>query len=878
MGTRGLYIYIWRGRYYVYYNRWDSYPKVLGRVLVSVIPSDPDEYKEWLSKKRSEYSEISNQFERIFTVSPSTLRENRSLVTSGVEKLATLPSYISPSPDDYLAEWTYTLDLDDETFMVIGYTCGFFRLSGIPPDWETHLEEAQNTPTSEILPTTPLAWEAVSRYSELKPVMVHPKRESRLNKRPAFVACKRLYELFISEHISNLWEASATTETQFLFREVVFAMICLASCSPDWVRLISSTNITYSRNDDSFWINRDEDWNYGIVLENEESQDSGELVSRFLRGFHLEGKEAGSAPKCASYWFSNALVILKRDILSQESYYEAVTYAVSKGRSEGRSHFNAIVVSIKHYILVRVVNECVEHTKRLGLVTRPESGSRVYFTLYDNKSGEGGHITVSKDEELGPSSANGQPSCDAKQTRHVQPDIITPYLLSEGDWADDNDESAFEIIAHFFEATQTEMLKPSTRLGDGIFPNEIYKDIIKYLDKHTNRSCLNVSRAFRHFASDTFFMDNELTLVSRPGGEPECFHPAVGFLGPFKPVSYSSIWYNIPETSPQGLALQWIPIVGAPDGSASMEPAIILWFPSRLKGSSTAQKMITDQLVQGCPFVEPTALGEALYESSSSNSHGIDYSLFERFLPTQDTIATSKDVAALYSTAFYLKLGIVEPGLDLGLDMTPPVPHIARLPRNTFMQVLDRSWERWTSEAITFAITWSKQPCEDTVEGWRRATEEAQVQAAFEYRRQAYILWAQELEDEAHWDMAIIICIGAKFKIFHISAAPNLPPRKMFPGVDEIGGKNRKWYKGLVSDDDLKIWDMAGLSRSRFEQDLSWTEISEMLPETGKYATGDVPPLDVRNLEHRPKIERSFGWVKDLADSFGPGTNHVFGG
>ena len=45
MGTRGLRIILFRGRYFIYYNHYDSYPEGLGRKLVSNIPTDLEQYK-----------------------------------------------------------------------------------------------------------------------------------------------------------------------------------------------------------------------------------------------------------------------------------------------------------------------------------------------------------------------------------------------------------------------------------------------------------------------------------------------------------------------------------------------------------------------------------------------------------------------------------------------------------------------------------------------------------------------------------------------------------------------------------------------------------------------------------------------------------------
>jgi hypothetical protein len=49
MGTRGLRIIVFRGRYFIYYNHYDSYLEGLGKDLVSNIPTDPEKYKGTLN-------------------------------------------------------------------------------------------------------------------------------------------------------------------------------------------------------------------------------------------------------------------------------------------------------------------------------------------------------------------------------------------------------------------------------------------------------------------------------------------------------------------------------------------------------------------------------------------------------------------------------------------------------------------------------------------------------------------------------------------------------------------------------------------------------------------------------------------------------------
>ena len=61
------------------------------------------------------------------------------------------------------------------------------------------------------------------------------------------------------------------------------------------------------------------------------------------------------------------------------------------------------------------------------------------------------------------------------------------------------------------------------------------------------------------------------------------------------------------------------------------------------------------------------------------------------------------------------------------------IDYIARIPINTSMQTALRfaAYKR----SLKYAVTWSKQPCQDTAEGWRTAVREAKEQASIEFFR-----------------------------------------------------------------------------------------------------------------------------------------------
>lgn len=45
MGTRGYRIVRYRGRYWIYYNHYDSYPEHFGARIVAEVPVDRKEYE-----------------------------------------------------------------------------------------------------------------------------------------------------------------------------------------------------------------------------------------------------------------------------------------------------------------------------------------------------------------------------------------------------------------------------------------------------------------------------------------------------------------------------------------------------------------------------------------------------------------------------------------------------------------------------------------------------------------------------------------------------------------------------------------------------------------------------------------------------------------
>jgi hypothetical protein len=130
MGTRGNYIFRYKGKCYVFYNHFDSYFSGLGADIVK-------ELKSWTA----EHFEVAKVLLERF---PSEVWDNGSSHFDGLMNVLENPTGYcieAMSAVDYGAqEYTYTLDFDRDLFIVswierLGPEKQRYRLTNIPDDW-----------------------------------------------------------------------------------------------------------------------------------------------------------------------------------------------------------------------------------------------------------------------------------------------------------------------------------------------------------------------------------------------------------------------------------------------------------------------------------------------------------------------------------------------------------------------------------------------------------------------------------------------------------------------------------------------------------------------------------------------------------------------
>lgn len=381
MGTRGFRIIKFRGRYWIFYNHWDSYPNGLGKSLVGGIPTDPEEYQKWLQSQRDTFAKWDSLLRELLTIQPEDMCKLRSS-----ERLSPVchaafderlqedaPPYYASGFNDLFIEWIYTIDLDQEVFSVDNGA--HLHLNHIPrkDEWIEalfrdsegnrfllpQLVSAQSVATLSLDPPN---LTSSTKYETLQTRLFKAKGLDYLS--PSNLTVPRLrwmlFNYIQKSQQRNLSVTLLSWQAQDLpFRELAFFILCLAA-GGDHLALVDQRRVK----------NPDPDALYAGIMTGNASQGGIELASSLGVGYHMDGLPMGSAPEETKYWFEGALICLVPRLDCPGTLEKAIADAVDYGRDNcTKESFNAVLISIEHLVLIKSLPDgSVDHTELLPLI------------------------------------------------------------------------------------------------------------------------------------------------------------------------------------------------------------------------------------------------------------------------------------------------------------------------------------------------------------------------------------------------------------------------------------------------------------------------------------------------------------------------------
>ena len=258
-----------------------------------------------------------------------------------------------------------------------------------------------------------------------------------------------LYEEMIAE---DAWYISPFHHTwhheDFVFREVAFAILSLAATKFSFVS-------QHQLNDE-----------FGYIIEEfvvPKESETLEPLPIFCYGAHLPNVEPGSAPHSSIYWFENILVSLVPDCILEGNSKVAIDRLVKFGLREGRNCFQGLLFSISNFLLLEVFAEGGRTVvKKTDIIPLPSVSS--------SANGRAHHHTNTAESKI-------------HASNHVS--RLESYCQTQ---------RGFNSLCNFFLAAQRRALLPFTQ---GIFPTEIYMNILKHTDIPTREVCAKVSESFK---------------------------------------------------------------------------------------------------------------------------------------------------------------------------------------------------------------------------------------------------------------------------------------------------------------------------------------------------------------------------------------------
>ncbi|KAI0859796.1 hypothetical protein F4860DRAFT_481537 [Xylaria cubensis] len=500
MGTHGIEMVRFRGRYYIYWHHFDGYPSGLGRKIVDSIPADPEEYKKWLEQTRAKYAAKQNALEKhVYEI-----RDGSKPDDDHFRDFMSLPSEI-PRLDDWDCSFYYIINLDCE---ILTIKFGIhWKLGNIPRKDNLWYKAIRNgiysgepTVAFDICPDEYIASPALE-LPEPNPSLgyqcyvVAPKldiSEARKTFRISFLA------EVLSQHKGPLIKLGMEwSPVSFPFRELTFALVSIASGTAGFFSFPAQ-----QRSEDRYTVTQGDPWSW---KDNGLSQDGKPRLYGFLDKewagnhapllefgsmSHRPGDAPGVSPAETMYWHEGVLVSLA---LRPDG--EAITQAVSWGLDQGRKNFQIVVLSLFEVAFAEVSFGKGKDEKPLVKITKP-----VYLSA------------LRQDYCL---------STHPRERPEWPPNTRRPHIHERGSevhWGGtarrlQSHFPGLAALVNFFEIAADRRAVSKSR---GILPSELYDMILEFVDYDTWKICASVSTEFRYSCLRKYRVDDKTRIVAGP--------------------------------------------------------------------------------------------------------------------------------------------------------------------------------------------------------------------------------------------------------------------------------------------------------------------------------------------------------------------------
>ncbi|KAL8679524.1 MAG: hypothetical protein Q9186_004206 [Xanthomendoza sp. 1 TL-2023] len=542
MGTRGLKVWRFRKRYFAFYNSHDSNPDIFGRSLVNSIPTDPEQYKQWLEEKRRMVDKWDEQYERCITVSHHINEDDDSeflLLDDGPDwknpaarEGQKLPSFIAPLNDLFI-EWVYTFNLEQEVFSINNEVHYFFCTIPRDDQWFTMDFDADGNRV--ILPSTVLDHYLASlaigdpdgnldpdKSTRPKRKIIRPKNIGSISpiKRHDLILRTLLFSVFGNTQLEQGLSATLLQwcPKDLAFREFAYTILCLAAGGKH-MSMIKQQHIKHQFAYD--FLSEDLTFDYARHVEprihrprDEQNPfqefysnvgdtrdrpipaapESLEFVGHWLSGRHLPGMSGGSSPNSTMYWFAGALVVLTSSLHEASALERGLLQVMHHQEQSHKKTFNAILLSIEHVVLAKIFQGGeIERTCVMPLFNIPHHSSREVNA----------RSPAVPEEELKFDDVEAWRRHTRERKRLEREEALHN---------NSGPRPTFQALATFFDILAHERLPPA-RAREGCFPTEIYAVIIEnVLHGPTRQACMEVSRTFRHLCSQFSIIGRDVKL------------------------------------------------------------------------------------------------------------------------------------------------------------------------------------------------------------------------------------------------------------------------------------------------------------------------------------------------------------------------------